>query len=476
MAASRTAPRRLCVIGGGFTGAVLALNAIRTGAGPLDIVVVEPCADLGLGLAYGTDDRAHRINVPSDRMGLFQDDPTAATRWLFERGILPDPTSDDGTGQWYVPRAAYGAFVSSTLAEALEAAGDRVSIRHLRRSVVDVTRHDGGWKVDLADGDGIDADGIDADVVALCFGHAVPSLPCPIGDAVRRDPRFVPDPWARDAFAAIEPKDEVLIVGSGLTMADVAVGLRGRGHRGRLTAVSRRGLLPRPHGVFRGDVDFFRDNPVPTTALGLLRMVRRRIREDGAALGGWQAVIDALRFQLPRAWGSLPRTAKAQVVRRLLPFWDVHRFRVAPQVAGVLGRDVEAGTLRVERGAVLGLARDRGRFLARLRRPGGATEERSFDAVILCTGPEKDLKRNPLIARLLARGTARLDDVAIGLAVDAGSRVIDRNGRASPTLLALGPLTRGCFGEMTGAPDIAKHIEKLSSHLFDDVEDARTPA
>jgi uncharacterized NAD(P)/FAD-binding protein YdhS len=28
-------------------------------------------------------------------------------------------------------------------------------------------------------------------------------------------------------------------------------------------------------------------------------------------------------------------------------------------------------------------------------------------------------------------------------------------------LLAFGPMTRGSFGEMTGAPDIARHLERV---------------
>ena len=141
------APLRLVVVGGGFTGAVFVMNAIKAARRPLDIVVVEPLAELGRGVAYGTDDPAHRINVPSDRMALFKSDRTEATRWFFEHGVLPDPDSDDGQGQFYVSRQAYGAFVSDVLRRTVDGAQGRARLRHLRTSATGVERLGDGWRV-----------------------------------------------------------------------------------------------------------------------------------------------------------------------------------------------------------------------------------------------------------------------------------------------------------------------------------------
>jgi uncharacterized NAD(P)/FAD-binding protein YdhS len=52
----------------------------------------------------------------------------------------------------------------------------------------------------------------------------------------------------------------------------------------------------------------------------------------------------------------------------------------------------------------------------------------------------------------------------LGLKVDALSRVLDRRAAPQAHLLALGPNTRGSFGEMTGAPDIIRQIERVA-HL-----------
>ncbi len=448
------APLRLAVVGGGFTGAVLVIHAVRAAVRPLDVTVIEPAPDLARGVAYGTPDPTHRINVPSDRMGLSAGDPTEATRWFFDHGVLPDGASADGQGHYYVPRHAYGAFVADVLRQTVRDAGPRLRFAHRRAEARAVERAAGGWRVMLNDGGAVEAD-----AAALCFGHAVPHLPCPVGPDVARSPKFVPDPWAPDALGGIEPGDAVLVVGTGLTMADVAAGLRARGHAGPITAVSRRGLLSRPHGLFGCEVDILQGLPPPTTASGLLRLVRDRVAAHAAL--GWQPVMDALRPELPVLWGALPAREKRRVLRRLLPFWDVHRFRIGPQVHSAVERDREAGRLAVEQAGLAGLGRENGRFVATLRGPGGRDETRAFDAVVLCTGPEKNLRNNPLVAALLGAGLARLDDAGLGLAVDGASRVLDAGSRAVPGLFAFGPMTRGSFGEMTGAPDIARHVERV---------------
>lgn len=465
--ASRTdAPLRLVVVGGGFTGAALVIHMLRAGTRPLDIVVIEPSAELGRGVAYATEHAEHRINVPSDRMGLSPDDPCEATRWFFAQGVLPDEGSADGEGHFYVPRHAYGAYVRHMLDETIEASRGWSSFRHVRDSATAINSTGEGWTVSLAQGGSIEAD-----IVALCFGHAVPHRPCRLTDDVAHHPKFYSDPWDAAGFASIAADDAVLIVGTGLTMADVVVGLRARGQRGPITAISRRGLLSRPHGRFV-DRDFLAGVPAPTTALALLRLARRRAREAEPD-PGWQPVADALRSSLPVLWAALPRREKHRMLQRLLPFWDVHRFRVAPQVHAKLEQDRAAGHLIVERGGLDGLARADGRFVATIGRPGNPRQQAHFDAVVLCTGPEKDLRKNPFAASLLAAGLARLDDTGLGLAVDSQNHMFDRNGSAHGGLLAFGPMTRGTFGEMTGAPDITKHISRVAGDLLHEAAQRR---
>ncbi len=451
---------RLIVIGGGFTGAVCVIHALRTMSRPMDITVIEPSAELGRGIAYGTDDPVLRINVPVGSMAISSKDPTEATRWFQKQSLIPKTDIDGVTEHHYVSRYAYGTFISDLLRSNLAASTMPVTFRHLRNMATKVARRHGAWRVTVDD----DAS-LDADLVAFCVGHPAPAAPCPIDAGIVGSPKFVAIPWSKNALTAIAPADSVLIVGTGLTMVDTVLSLKETGRGRHLTAISRHGLLPREHGLFLRDICLFEGKPLPSTALGLLRLLRHRIRNADPELG-WQPFVDSLRFGLSEVWSALPENEQRRVLRHLLSIWDAHRFRMAPHAGAILRRIQEAGKLTLKKARLVRLAFEQGRYAATLRGPTGKLQRSLFDAVVLCTGPERSARANSLVTALLADGTVALDRLALGLSVDRSSRILDEEGRPVPGLVAFGPMTRGSFGEMTGAPDIAKHIERVFSDLF----------
>ncbi|WP_197500366.1 FAD/NAD(P)-binding protein [Caballeronia udeis] len=449
-------PLNIVVIGGGFTGVAFVIHAIRAcPAGvDLDFTIVEPSAELGRGIAYGTSDPLHRINVPSDRMSLFAGDSTHATRWLKAHDAM-DPGSSDGQGNSYVSRARYGEYVAATLDDVVANAASHVRVKHRRATATGVRETESGYAVALGDGSHLETHR-----VALCFGHTPSEPPGVIDEQALRDPRLVTHPWAPDALRAIPPDASVLLVGTGLTMADVAVTLIERAHTGRITAISRRGLRARPHGLFSDAADFLDHSAPPASARELVRKLRQRIARDEARIG-WQPAADALRFDLPRIWSALPAREQWRVVKKLLPFWDVHRFRIAPQIHSAVERAIESGQMSVTTAGIAAISCVAGRLRASLRCPGGTLEAHDFDAVVFCTGPARDIDCNPLVKSLLEGGLARLDAVRIGLDTNLRSQLRNAAGEVSPGLFAFGPMTRGSFGEMTGAPDIARHLERV---------------
>ena len=178
-----------------------------------------------------------------------------------------------------------------------------------------------------------------------------------------RPPGLVAQPWKPGSLAAIGRRDSALIVGTGLTMADVVASLERAGHKGEITAISRRGLLPRAHGRFQDGVKALNGNAYPETAVELLRSVRRTIRAYAGATD-WQSVVDAVRGNLPIIWRSLPPKEQLRVVRRLLPFWEVHRFRISPQTHGAVVRSLGDQRLSIERAAILSLDVENGKLAA----------------------------------------------------------------------------------------------------------------
>jgi len=451
------APLRIIVVGGGFTGAAFILHTISSLRRPLEFEVIEPAGELGRGVAYSAADPQHRINVPAERMSLFPDDPLHAVRWFFGKGVLPgDGSSADAAGHHYVPRSHYGAYVRGMLDQTLAEARGRVRLRHHRTLAQDVRKHGGHWSVELADGRSVAGD-----YVILSFGHAAPRAPFPISAGAAADRRLVSNPWRADALSALSPDDSILLVGTGLTMADMVETLLSRGHRGGITALSRHALLAQPHGLFGVNFDLLQGAAPPASALEFLRLVRRRAREAVRQGLGWQPVADAVRFDLAKLWPALPVAEQRRVIKRLLPYWEVHRFRIAPQVCATLEKAIWTGRVVLQRAGVVSVDAEKGSLIATLRR-GGMIERRSFGGIVLCIGPDKDLNRHRLARNLLASGIVRSDAVQLGLDVDRQSRLVASDGHVHASLLALGPMTRGTFGEMTGAPDIIRQTASVA--------------
>ena len=98
----------------------------------------------------------------------------------------------------------------------------------------------GGRPVRLVLGDG---SCLEADAAILASGHPPPVVPVP----VPASPRFVADPWAPGALDAVTDGSPVVILGTGLTTGCGHVGGHRRPLSGRVTAVSRHGLLPQVH-------------------------------------------------------------------------------------------------------------------------------------------------------------------------------------------------------------------------------------
>jgi len=111
--------------------------------------------------------------------------------------------------------------------------------------------------------------------VVLSLGHPAPTLRWASVETAAA-PRFVANPWRHGALAAIRPDDKILVIDTGLSMADVVVSLRLTGHTGPITAVSRRGLTPRARTALPVEAFGSFDHPATRSAATLLRNGRHR--------------------------------------------------------------------------------------------------------------------------------------------------------------------------------------------------------
>ncbi len=445
---------RIVIIGGGFSGAVLAWHLHRTAPDRHEVTIVEPRSEIGRGLAYDSSDPAHRINVPAMKMNLDFDEEGHFEQWLIAQGYpARDPASVVADVHLFPARTVFGDYVNAHVREL----GQVVTHRQTTARAVIPDR--GGYRVVCDDGDDIHADAV---VLAVC--HTPPQLPASLV-ALRDHPRLIANPWQADALRSIAPNDRVLIVGTGLTMADIVASLDSQGHRGNIAAVSRRGLRSQTHATREMEpFGEFASHPARTT-LSLLRNVRRNIAEAVRQGLTWHPVLDQIRLQGTDIWRALPTSERAKLIRHLRPFWDTYRFRIAPQVNDVILRRIANGTLAIQ-AASLRANEIAGDGIAVDLRPRRTTrwERKTFDTVVLATGPAHGtvFDGNPLLGQIREAGLARPDPLGLGIDVDWEGHAIGRGGQASGPLFVVCPLARGTVGELMGAPDIAKYARAVA--------------
>jgi uncharacterized NAD(P)/FAD-binding protein YdhS len=273
----------------------------------------------------------------------------------------------------------------------------------------------------------------------------------------------------------------VLLLGSGLTMVDIALALEAHGHRGPLVSLSRRGLLPQPHrsgghppiGITLPDELL----SGPPRLQHWLQVIREQC--DTLATRGidWRETLASLRNATPDLWQRLDERQRAQFLRHLQTYWDVHRHRVAPALNERLQQLLQQGRLQVRAGRLTSLqsfadeSRGFSGFHAVYRPRGGhAPVSLPVAHVINCTGPSTDLKRarEPLMQSLLAGGLATPDPLGLGLAVGDDYALQGADGSASPGLRYIGPFLRARYWECTAVPELRRHAKALADLLCEE--------
>lgn len=151
-------------------------------------------------------------------------------------------------------------------------------VEHVRARVVGGVPGRSGFLLQLDNGSALQAD-----AMVLAVSNPPPSLPAFLHDLpAALSERLVTDPWDAAAIIRAAADDQVLVIGTGLTACDVVASLPGQGHRGLITLLSRRGLLPRPrtHRAVEPFGDF--STVSARSALELLRHVRGLLRETAS--------------------------------------------------------------------------------------------------------------------------------------------------------------------------------------------------
>jgi len=485
----RGAVRRVTIVGGGFSGASMAVQLVRASPMPLAITIVEPRERVGPGLAYSATDPDHRLNGPTWSHSIVPDDPGHFTRWSESRSILRhDSEALAADGNVYVRRRDYGEYLADTLRAHAHWPATGSGVVHLRDHAVETVARSATVALRTAGGRMLESE-----MLVVATGNPLPRLQAPFARSVADHPSVIENPLETTRLARIDPQARVLVVGSGLTALDIVSTLVRAGHRGKVVVASRRGLRPRPQPPtaqsgraapmpvaaeavaaadapvplerIMGAVPGFLLRDAPPTLRGWVRALRARIREVEVQGESWHKGFDELRDVVWRAWPLLPMREKRRFLRRMRPWYDVHRFRAPPQNDALVRAAEARGGVEFRAARLLSVEpRKAGSIEVRFAGRDAAGEHvECFDAIVNCTGLDvaAGLRANPFLASLVEDGWLRIDEAGIGFAVDANCRAIGADGRAHPALRVIGPPTAGTFGDPLGAMFIAVQIWRM---------------
>jgi uncharacterized NAD(P)/FAD-binding protein YdhS len=447
----------VAIIGGGFSGTVAAirlLTASKKGGHSLPfgsrVVLIEP-GRAGEGLAFRDGPDYWRLNVPAARMSAFPEKPDDFLSWAQARNPLV------GGGD-FLPRSWYGDYLSERLELARRHSPRWLGFERVRTRATGIDVAKGSALIKLAEGEPIEADR-----VLLALGNSPGSAPLP--DVAET----VAEAWNlrwMEQLPTYVPR--VLLVGTGLTMIDMALAIADKRPDARVLAISRHGLLPRPFedAAAAPPAKF---NVAAALARGPLSQRLRVFRAQVDAAGGdWRAALQQVREAMPALWRAAPRRLRRRFLRHLRAFWDVHRHRVPVETHARIESLRARKRLEIGAGRLIESHRIKGGIVVTWRPRGGVEfREELVDAVVNLTGPDGNPNRSscPLVQSLVDQGLCEPDGLGLGWGVDPDGRLFDAGGSASEVLYYAGPLLRARYFEATAVPELREHLQRTTAAL-----------
>ena len=459
----------IAIIGGGASGTLTAVQLLRLAAArwlPLRIKLIDEHGRHGLGQAYSTEEPAHLLNAMAGQMSALPGDPDHLIRWAAEDSSSADGRQAASPGTTskttFLSRPDYGRYLRDTLADAERQALPVARLMRISSEVLAVrpASADRPLRLILPDGQ------LEADVAVLATGNAPARLPFEVPPSER----VVAEPWRPGALAGVTRHGgSVVILGTGLTMLDLAVAVTASNPDAIVHAVSRHGLLPRSHpgAPPAGRQPLWLPAMTRTTGPVRLADLMWQVRSTIAANpANWFDVMDALRPLVPGLWRRMPPEDKRLFLRHVARYWEVHRHLVPPATARRITELRATGRLLVHSGQIKAVTQhaDRLRILADT---GADAVQFEADWLINGTGSTADVEAtaSPLLRDLFDSGMARPDPIRLGIDAGPDGRVLSRAGVPSDVLFALGPPLRGLWYETTAIPEIREQAAALARQI-----------
>jgi uncharacterized NAD(P)/FAD-binding protein YdhS len=451
----------IAIVGGGFSGTLATIRLVKLltqTQNSAKIFLIEKTKKLAKGLAYDTQCELHLLNVAAQDMSAFPEDKEHFVNWLAGRFSAVAPSA-------FVSRKIYGDYLSELLQNTIQTKSTAVELEIINDEAVSLSSDE--KSLTLSSGRSITIDRL-----VLATGNFQPTAVV-ASEAVTASAAYFNDPWSPDALTGLASTDNILLIGTGLTMVDLAVQLNAAGHQGVITAISRHGLLPNKHRVFNrlegsGVADVL-PHVFPSKVREVFSTIRAACEKaNSAGDSDWRVVLNQLRPHTQSIWKGMATADKKRFLRHARPLWEVLRHRMPPEVANIIESMREDYRLRIVAGRLLTavVSGNSTEVTMRLRR-SGRIQTATYRRIINCTGPNIDLRATSdrFIQSLLASGSILADELGLGLQLDDHGYALQLNNSRSGTIVSIGALRKGQLWETTAVPELRLQAAQLAEQI-----------
>ncbi len=437
------------IIGGGYSGVISAIHIARSHPTYQVTLINDNAA--GLGIAYSTPYDYHLLNVPAGKMSAFADKSDHFIDWLIAQQYSNPSEKDEPISKHFISRKIYGEYIQNILKQSLSS---QTNLEVILDEALGLSKMKDQWQVDFNR-----TQPKLFNKIVLALGNSKPTGLFNFA----KSPRIIENPWDWKKITAIPKQAHVLIVGSGLTMVDVALSLKNHQHQGPITTLSRHGYLPHAHDLTAPPPIEWEH--VPKTILGIIKAIRINTIKPNTH---WRSVIDGLRPHTQGLWLSLHEKERKRFLRHARASWDVHRHRIATRISEEIKELIDKKQLKVKAGRILNLNQDNDKLNLTFRQRYDAGEKSlNPDFIINCIGPNGDYSKLdiPLVKSLILLKELTPCPLKLGINTTTTGALINAQGDASKTLFSVGPPTKGIFWETIAVPDIRVQAQALANIL-----------
>jgi hypothetical protein len=289
----------IAIIGGGAAGAAL-FGALLNLDDDATVHWVTGRSS-GRGVAYGTRDEHHLLNVRAGGMGLYLDQEEDFVQHAVRGGAEVRQTD-------FLPRRVFGDFIEAQVRARMAVAEKRARRFALHTTeAVRIDPHVGGYEILLANNEVLRAD-----AVVLAVGALSPRPLRTVSDHALASGAYELNPW--NLSQRNRAPRRLIVIGTGLTAVDTLLSASTLWPDAELVAVSRHGQLPFVHSILPAQ-PYPQQSQLNAALLeshGVaprLRAIRDALRESPD--GDWRSVIDGMRPINATLWQGLNLPTKA---------------------------------------------------------------------------------------------------------------------------------------------------------------------